>query len=478
MSVLEEIVARTRERVAERRRLPLDQLAGHVLAARGPARRPFAQALARPGVNVIAEFKRRSPSRGLLRDDLHPGQVAAGLRDRGRGGAVRPDRGGVLRRQPRRPPAGSGRHRCLPTLRKDFVVDPYQVWEARVGGGRRRPPDRGRPRRSRAAGPHGRRRTRRGWRPWWRSTTGASSLRALGAEARLVGVNNRDLKTLEVSLDTALALAPQIPDDVVAVAESGIRHGDDVRRLRDAGYDAFLVGEHLMAAPDPGDALRALIVERAEPEQARVREGLRDHVAGGRGPRPRKRGPTRWASCSGRAARARVDVATARRIAEALPPFVVRVGVFVDAPREELVRTADEARLDLLQLHGGEPPEVARRPAAAGAEGGARGTRFRAPGRAALRGAGRRPPPRHPPRRARRGGRARPSTGRWSARSASTRALPGPGRGPAAGERGGGASGRCSPTASTSRAASRARPAGRTRRRCRRFVEAVRSVES
>jgi len=76
-----------------------------------------------------------------------------------------------------------------------------------------------------------------------------------------VGVNSRDLKTLAVSLEATLALAPSIPDDVVAVAESGIRTGADVRRLRDAGFDAFLVGEHFMKAPDPGEALRQLLAE-------------------------------------------------------------------------------------------------------------------------------------------------------------------------------------------------------------------------
>ena len=74
-----------------------------------------------------------------------------------------------------------------------------------------------------------------------------------------MGVNNRDLKTLQVSLDTSLALASSIPDHVVAVAESGISTGADLRRLREAGYDAFLVGEHFMTAPDPGQALAMLL---------------------------------------------------------------------------------------------------------------------------------------------------------------------------------------------------------------------------
>ena len=86
-------------------------------------------------------------------------------------------------------------------------------------------------------------------------------VRALALGARVLGVNCRDLKTMEVSLDTAVALAPLIPDEVVAVAESGIRTGADVRKLRDAGYDAFLVGERLMESPDPRAALEQLLAD-------------------------------------------------------------------------------------------------------------------------------------------------------------------------------------------------------------------------
>ena len=147
---------------------------------------------------------------------------------------------------------------ALPVLRKDFVVDPWQLWEARAAGA-----DaallivaalddselRGLVSVAHEAGlealveVHDRRELER----------------ALGAGARVVGVNNRDLRTLEVSLETSLALAPAIPDEVVAVAESGIRTGADLRMLRDAGFDAFLVGEQLMAAPEPGEALARLL---------------------------------------------------------------------------------------------------------------------------------------------------------------------------------------------------------------------------
>jgi indole-3-glycerol phosphate synthase len=223
-----------------------------------PAVRPFAEAIARPGrVNVIAEHKRRSPSRGAIREDLLPADVARRYEAAGAAAiSVLTDEaffGGRLAHLEDVRAASR-----LPVLRKDFVLDPWQVWEARAAGA-----DAvllivaaltdlelgGLLSVAREAGMdalvevHDR----------------GELDRALAAGARVVGVNNRDLKTLAVSLDTALALGPVIPDDVVAVAESGLRTGADLARLRGAGFDAFLVGEHLMSAPDPGEALRALI---------------------------------------------------------------------------------------------------------------------------------------------------------------------------------------------------------------------------
>ncbi len=257
MNVLEEIVARTRQRVAERRRThPIED----VLGASAPARRPFADALRRAGVNVIAEFKRRSPSRGLLRGDLTVEATARAYEAAG-GAALsilteQDFFGGSLDDLR----AGRNATRRLPVLRKDFIVDTYQVWEARAAGA-----DAvllitaaldDRELRALMAEAHAAR-----LEALVEVHDQGELDRALLAEARLVGVNNRNLKTLDVTLETALALASRIPDEVIAVAESGIRQGADVRRLRDAGYDAFLVGEHLMAAPDPAAALRTLIAE-------------------------------------------------------------------------------------------------------------------------------------------------------------------------------------------------------------------------
>ena len=262
-SVLDAILARTRERVAaEQDRRPLGF--GHPAVKGAPVVRPFAEAIARPGRdNVIAEHKRRSPSRGAIREDLLPADVARLYESAGAAAiSVLTDEaffgGRVAHLVEVR--AASG----VPVLRKDFVLDPWQVWEARAAGADAvlllvaALTD------AELAGLLAVVRE-----------AGMDALvevhdrgeldRALAAGARIVGVNNRDLKTLAVSLDTALALAPAIPDDVVAVAESGIRTGADLVRLRDAGFDAFLVGEHLMSAPDPGQALRELVAGASRP---------------------------------------------------------------------------------------------------------------------------------------------------------------------------------------------------------------------
>ena len=267
LGVLGEIVAQSRARVSRRiREQPLDRL---LATAPTPGRRrPFAGMISRPGkVNVIAEFKRRSPSRGVIREGLDPATVAPSYEAAGAAAVsvlTEPEHFGGSLEDLRLARAAT----LLPALRKDFVVDPYQVWEA------------------------------------WASGADAVLLivaavsdaelrgllatameatldalvevhdreeldRALAAGARIVGVNNRDLRTLEVSLSTSFALGPSIPGGVVKVAESGIRTGDDVRRLREAGFDAVLVGEHLMQSPEPGAALEALILDAsgARPER-------------------------------------------------------------------------------------------------------------------------------------------------------------------------------------------------------------------
>jgi len=263
VSVLGEIVALTRARVHEQRRaLPLDRILS--LAPTPGARRSFSRALGREGrVNVIAEFKRRSPSRGLIRSDRHPVRAAQAYES---AGAValsvltEPEFFGGRLDDLQEARAAT----LLPSLRKDFIVDPYQIWESWIAGAdalllivavlsdaelKALVATAEEASIEVLVEVHDR----------------AELGRALAAGARLVGVNNRDLRTLEVSLATSLELAGEIPDDVVAVAESGLSSGAEVRRLRDAGFDAFLVGEHLMQADDPGAALEELLVAAGDP---------------------------------------------------------------------------------------------------------------------------------------------------------------------------------------------------------------------
>jgi indole-3-glycerol phosphate synthase len=261
-TVLGKIVAATRERVQQRKHeFPIERILAQ--APTPGARRHFAPALREPGrVNVIAEFKRRSPSRGVIRDDLHPVAVAQAYEI---GGAAalsvltdEPFFGGSLQDLQEARAAT-----LLPTLRKDFIVDAYQVREAWIAGAdavlliAAVLDDAELVELHRVACEleldalvevHDAHELRR----------------ALAAGASLVGVNSRDLRTMEVRLETALELAPQLPDDVVAVAESGIQSGADVQRLRAAGYDGFLIGERLMSAKDPGRALEELLKDAAE----------------------------------------------------------------------------------------------------------------------------------------------------------------------------------------------------------------------
>jgi indole-3-glycerol phosphate synthase len=258
-SVLDQILGRTRALLAEQREmLPLELV--QAVAAEAAPPRSFAGALRQKGrVNVISEYKRRSPSKGSIREDLFPQDVA---RDYAAAGAaalsVLTDQeffGGHLDHLT----AARGATE-LPVIRKDFVVDAYQVWEARAANADAILLIVAALSDAELAK--------------LLAEAKAASLdvlvevhdaeeltRAVGAGASIIGVNNRNLKTMEVRLETSLDLLPKIPAGAVKVAESGIKTGADIQKLRAAGFDAFLIGEHLMLAPRPGEALSSLIRE-------------------------------------------------------------------------------------------------------------------------------------------------------------------------------------------------------------------------
>jgi indole-3-glycerol phosphate synthase len=256
MSVLERIVDTTREDVARRRQaVPLAQLEQQAAGSRED--RPFSEALARPGMSVIAEHKRRSPSAGVIRDGSSVTEV---VRDYERGGAAavsilteERNFGGTLD-DLREARAAS----VLPILRKDFVVDPYQVYESAVAGADAL--------------------------LLIVAALGDDDLallhrEALGldldvlvevhdedeleralevVDADVIGINNRDLTDFTVDIERTYELLSDVPAGKTVVSESGFHTREQLEDLERVGVDAVLIGESLMRAPDIEAACRAL----------------------------------------------------------------------------------------------------------------------------------------------------------------------------------------------------------------------------
>ncbi len=255
---LDEIIAATRQRLSKKRRAAdvrawERQAAEHV--PRGFRRR--LAAVAATGMAVIAELKKASPSKGLIRADFHAGELARELEE---GGAAalsvltEPDyfRGSLENLR-----LASG-NTSLPCLRKDFIVEEAQIVEARANHADA-------VLLIAAALPQA---------ELARLAAKARALeldvlceahdeeelqRAVDAGCDLIGVNARDLRTFQVDLDTVFKLAQRIPPGVLAVAESGIKSANDLEDLRSVGYQAFLIGESLMKAAFPGSALKRLL---------------------------------------------------------------------------------------------------------------------------------------------------------------------------------------------------------------------------
>jgi indole-3-glycerol phosphate synthase len=224
---------------------------------RAPEVRSFKRALLRRSPAIIAEIKRASPSVGLLRADFNPLNIGHSYQ-KGGAAAVSVLTEGQFFRGGLEILAGLRWSLRLPLLRKDFIVDPYQVIEARHAGADA-------VLLIAALTDSALLKTLRlevencGMDALVEVHTEWELDQALEAGASLIGVNNRDLRSLDVSLDVCLRLADRLPKHVVAVAESGIRSAADIRRLSDAGYRGFLVGESLMRADSPGAALAQLL---------------------------------------------------------------------------------------------------------------------------------------------------------------------------------------------------------------------------
>jgi len=260
LATLLEIVAATRQRVDTAKRMA--DLRALERKAESYKPRGFYHSLeqkARSGVAVIAELKKASPSRGTIRTTLHFGRIASELE---RAGATALS---VLTEDQffhgelcnlAEASAATG----LPCLRKDFMVDEFQLIEARANGADAVLLILSALDDSEFVSFH--RRSRDLGLDALCEVHNESELeRALDLGAEIIGVNNRDLRTFEVDLGTSERLAPKIPASVLRVAESGIQRGEDIRRLRAYGFDAFLVGESLMRADNPGTELAKMLAE-------------------------------------------------------------------------------------------------------------------------------------------------------------------------------------------------------------------------
>jgi indole-3-glycerol phosphate synthase len=260
MNILSEIIASKKERlIATGELVPLAQiqrLAGEVRSTAAP--HAFSNALRGDGVHVIAEFKRRSPSKGVIRPDADLVEIVTSYEA---GGATAVS---VLTEEDYF--SGSLEDLrtvkatvSLPVLRKDFVFDEYQVYESAAGGAdaillivaalddelllrlRRLAED------------------ELGLDALVEVHTRDEMKRAVECGANLIGVNNRDLRTFKVSLETSVSLAREAPSGVLLVSESGLRNREDLRRLQAAGFHDFLIGETLMRAQNPQQALQNVL---------------------------------------------------------------------------------------------------------------------------------------------------------------------------------------------------------------------------
>jgi indole-3-glycerol phosphate synthase len=261
LSSLDSIVSATRRRVAETRRSA--DLRGWERKAAEHTPRGFRDRLHQcsqsSGIAVIAELKKASPSKGLIRAAFHPPELARELEQAGAAAlSVLTDeeffQGSLDYLQQ------ASAATALPCLRKDFIVDEIQILEARafcadaillIVAALQKADLASFARDARAHGLD----------VLCEVHNEEELQRALDTGCDLIGVNSRDLRTFKVDLATAFRLADKIPSGCVRVAESGIHSGADLARLRAAGYDAFLIGESLMRAEPPGEALKILLEE-------------------------------------------------------------------------------------------------------------------------------------------------------------------------------------------------------------------------
>ena len=352
--ILDDIVEVKRREVAARKiKTPLSVLTAAIKGM--PPTRDFRRALGNGDCAIIAEVKRRSPSRGIIREDFDPVRIAGEYEQHGAAAvSVLTDEtffGGNNKDLTAVKSAIS-----LPVLRKEFIIDSWQIHETRAIGADALlliaailEANQLREYRELAA------------------SLGLASLvevhnrteleAALCAGAEIIGINNRDLKTFSTDIGTSLTLAPLVPTDRIVVSESGIRSRNEIKVLRQAGVRTFLIGEALVAAPDRGMKMRELLGQMKATYTeikicgiTRLEDALCAATCGADAvgfifhkESPRYIAPER-----------------AKAIIAQLPRELAKVGVFVNCKTEEVERIVEGCDIDLIQLHGDESPAYCR----------------------------------------------------------------------------------------------------------------------
>ena len=396
MTILETIVAARRQAVADARKRVSQASLEHAAAGRRDYR-GFATALARPGLRVIAEIKRASPSRGPIAPALDPAALARAYAD---GGAAALS---VLTEPDFFQGSPDDLHRAraateLPVLRKDFIIDPYQVYETAALGADAlllivRVLDDAQLHELHALA------RQLGLDVLTEVHDARDIARANALGAPLVGINNRDLAQFKTDTGQATRLVGQLHPGCLPVALSGIRTADDIRQTMAGGITRVLVGETLVRAPDPAATLRGWIGGSSKGlkfESSEVSSALSRALSGALSNTEdltQRRGDAEETCTCHPLANLKICGITARETAQrcadlgvgalgavffpgsprcvtpvqargmfmGLPPSVARVGVFVDRPADEVITMAREAGLDTVQLHGAETAVTCRR---------------------------------------------------------------------------------------------------------------------
>jgi len=255
--ILAKLIEAKKERL-HRAKMRVPEVIVRQMAKAAPAVRSFQAALEGPQrVRIIAEIKKASPSKGILAPRLDVSRLAETYKTAGACAISVVTEEDFFRGDL----AWVGQIRTaggLPVLRKDFIFEPFQVYETRAAGASAILLIAAMLKSDELAVLHGLAREI-GLDVLVEVHDEAELVEALNANAQIIGVNNRDLKTFIVDIETSMRLAKHIPDDRLFVVESGIQSTDDISRLLDAGADAFLIGEHFVTAADPAAALRGLL---------------------------------------------------------------------------------------------------------------------------------------------------------------------------------------------------------------------------